>query len=93
MRVMPSYFFGQEFLTFKKNKTKLYDDLKSGLGGWLKREGIYVHIWLIHSVIQQKLTHYKAIIFQEKNMWFSMLSEQKHYTNSGTVSTFCIKAV
>lgn len=26
-------------------------------------------------------------------MWFSMLSEQKHHTNSGTVSTFCIKAV
>ena len=30
--------------------------------GRLKREGIYVYIQLIHFVVQQKLTHYKAII-------------------------------
>ena len=31
----------------------------------LKREGIYVYIWLIHFIIQQKLTQYcKAIILQ-----------------------------
>ena len=36
-----------------------------GVGGKLKREGIYVYIWVIHIVVQQKLTqHYKAIIFQ-----------------------------
>ena len=55
---------------------------------------MYVHIRLIHNVVQQKLTqHYKAIIFQQKNMWLSMLSEQKHYTNNGTLSTFRIKTV
>ena len=31
-------------------------------GGRFKREGIYVYIWLVHSVVQQKLTqHRKAI--------------------------------
>ena len=62
MRVMPFYFFGQDFLTVKKKKP-LYDDLREWnerVGGWLTREGIYVHIWLIHNVVQ----HYKAIIFQ-----------------------------
>ena len=50
----------------------LYDDLE----GWDSREdgreaqegvgmGIYVCIWLIHSVVQQKLTqHCEAIILQ-----------------------------
>ena len=45
----------------------LSDDLKRwdrGKGGRLQREGIYVYIWLIHNVIQQKLEHYKAIILQ-----------------------------
>ena len=40
------------------------DDLVGwdGWGGRLKREGIYVYIWLIH-VVQQKLTQLcKAII-------------------------------
>ena len=33
-----------------------------GKGGRIKLEGIYVSIWLIHAVIQQKLTqHCKAI--------------------------------
>ena len=47
----------------------LHDDLRGRVGvgvrGKLKREGIYVYIWLIHVVVQQKLTqHYKAIVFQ-----------------------------
>ena len=30
------------------------------IGGTLKREGIYVYIYLIHIIVQQKLTeHYK----------------------------------
>ena len=30
-----------------------------------RREGVYVHVWLIHVVIQQKLMqHCKAIILQ-----------------------------
>ena len=38
-----------------------------GLGGRLKREGIYVYLWLIHFVEQQKPTqHCKAIILQER---------------------------
>ena len=45
----------------------LYDDLEEwdwgGVGGRLKREGIYVYIYLIHVVIQQKLIQYcKAIL-------------------------------
>ena len=34
------------------------------VGGRSKRERIYVYIWLIHVIVQQKLTqHCKAIIF------------------------------
>ena len=34
-----------------------------GVGGRLKREGVYVHIKLIHFVVQKKLTrHCKAIV-------------------------------
>ena len=34
-------------------------------GGRAKREKIYVHLWLIDDIIQQKLAqHCKAIIFQ-----------------------------
>ena len=47
----------------------LSDDLKGwdrGKGGRLQREGIYVYIWLIHNVLQQKLKHYKAITIKEK---------------------------
>ena len=33
------------------------------VGGRSKREGIYVYVWLIHFLVQQKLTQYcKAII-------------------------------
>ena len=35
------------------------------MGGRSKKEGIYVYIWLIHFVVQQKLTqHCKVIILQ-----------------------------
>ena len=49
----------------------LCDDLESRdggrVGGKLKREGMYVYTWLIHSGVQQKLTqHCKAIIVQLK---------------------------
>ena len=37
------------------------------MGGRLEKEGIYIYLWLIHVVVQQKLTqHYKAIILQFK---------------------------
>ena len=39
-----------------------------GLGGRSKREGIYVYIYLIHFIVQQKLTqHGKATIPSPKN--------------------------
>ena len=39
------------------------------VGGRFKREGISVDLWLIHCMIQQKLTHpCKAIIFQLKKI-------------------------
>ena len=38
-----------------------------GMGGRLKRQGIYVYLWLIHIVEWQKPTqHCKAVIFQFK---------------------------
>ena len=43
------------------------------LGGRLQREGIYVYIWLIHFVVEQKLTqHCKAIICQLKKKELSV---------------------
>ena len=37
------------------------------MGGRLKREGIYVYLWLIHVGVQQKLVqHCKATILQLK---------------------------
>ena len=35
-------------------------------GGGLKREGVYVHLWLIHIAVQQKPTDCKEIILQLK---------------------------
>ena len=47
-------------------QTALCDDLEGwdgGVGGRLKREGIYVYLLLVHFIIQQKLTqsNYTAI--------------------------------
>ena len=41
-------------------------DEKDGTGvrGKSTEEGIYIYIQLIHFIVQQKLTHCKAIIFQ-----------------------------
>ena len=37
------------------------------MGGRLKREGIYIYLWLIHVEVQQKTTKFcKAIILQSK---------------------------
>ena len=49
----------------------LSDDLDgwgegSGVGGMSKMEGIYVYRQLIRLVVQQKIQHYKAIIFKTK---------------------------
>ena len=35
-------------------------------GGGLKRDGVYVHLWLIHIVVKQKPTHSKEIMLQLK---------------------------
>ena len=38
------------------------------VGGWFKREGIHVYLWLIHADVCQKLTQFcKAITLQLKN--------------------------
>ena len=38
-----------------------------GMGGRLKRDGIYVYLWLIHGEVWQKTTKFcKAIILQLK---------------------------
>ena len=40
---------------------------RGGMGRTSQREGIYVHVELIHAVIQQRLTqHCKALILQLK---------------------------
>ena len=42
----------------------LHDDLGGGMGGRSKREGIYVYIQLIYSVLQQKLAQdWEATMF------------------------------
>ena len=40
---------------------------RGGGGGWVKREGTYVYLWLIHVVVWQKTAqYYKTIILQLK---------------------------
>ena len=42
--------------------------MRREVGGSFKREGTYVHLWLIHVVVWQKpMQYYKAIIPQLKN--------------------------
>ena len=49
------------------------DDLEGQDGGGAQKEGIYVHVGLIHDVVQQKLTqHCKAIVLKKpkpKKQW------------------------
>ena len=49
---------------------KTLDDLggqdAGGMEGRLKREEMYIYLQLIHIVVEQKLTHCKAIILQQK---------------------------
>ena len=60
----------------------LCDNLEGwdGVGGWrkVKREGTYVHLWLIHVDVEQKSTQYcKAIILQlKKNILVSKIYEK-----------------
>ena len=56
-------------LLYRELSLVLCDDLQGCdarvRGGQLKREGIYVYIWVIHGAVQKKLTqHYKAIQLQ-----------------------------
>ena len=49
----------------------LWDDLEGGMGwgrrGRFRREGMYVCLWLIHTVAwQEPIQYYKAIILQLK---------------------------
>ena len=37
------------------------------MGGWFKREGIYVYIWLVHNVGKQKLAQQCKAIIQSLN--------------------------
>ena len=61
--------FKSQKASWRKLSLVLCDDLKGWngrMGRKLNREGIYVYTWLIHNVVQQKLTHCKIIIFQLK---------------------------
>ena len=60
---------GGKLLLYKNLRLVLCVDLEGGMeggvGGKLKREGIYVYLRLIHVAVQQKLTqHCKIIILQ-----------------------------
>ena len=48
------------------------------VGGKVKKEGTYVHLWLIHVDVEQKSTqHCKAIILQlKKNILVSKIYEK-----------------
>ena len=55
-------------------------------GGRLKRERIHVHLWLIHTVAQQKPTqHCKAIILQLKKK--TKLNDAHHHRALGIMLT------
>ena len=44
-----------------------------------KKEGMYVHVWLIHFAVQQKLIqHCKAIFLQLKNIKNTILLKKKN---------------
>ena len=61
--------FKSQKASWRKLSLVLCDDLEGWngrMGGRLKRERMYVYTWLIHDVVQQKLTHCKIIIFQLK---------------------------
>ena len=53
---------------YAKNHYNIKKKKNTGGGeGELKREEIYVYLWLIHVVVQQKVTqHCKEIILQSK---------------------------
>ena len=63
------------------------------VGGRSKREGIYVYIWLIHFVVQQKLTqHCKATILQKKrrgSSW-SLYTRRWKYVQSYKHKPMCL---
>ena len=45
---------------------------RGGMGvfrGKSKREGIYVYIWLIHFIVQQRLTQHCKALFPVKQKW------------------------
>ena len=45
--------------------------LERGVGGRSNRDGIFVHKWLIHFIVQQKLTQpCKATLFPIKNDYY-----------------------
>ena len=56
-----------EFTVLVLVNTIYFKVLKNGAGGRLKREGIYIYLWLMRVDVWQKLTQYcKAIILQLK---------------------------
>ena len=59
----------------------LCDDLEGweeDVGGRIKEEEIYAYLWLIHTVVQQKLTqHFKAIILQLKKKEYPKVIKRK----------------
>ena len=67
----------------------LCDNLEGGMewevGGSFKREGTYVYLWLIHTVVRQKPTqHCKAIILQlkiNKKRIDGKMNYWRHYTH------------
>ena len=49
-------------------------ETKLGVGGRFEREGIHVHLQLIHTAVQHKATqHCKAIILQFKKLFWKFL--------------------
>ena len=71
--------FKSQKASWRKLSLVLCDDLEGWngrMGGRLKREGMYVYTWLIHDVVQQKLTHCKIIIFQLKK---NLVLQVHHY--------------
>lgn len=68
------------------------EEWDGGVGGRLKKEGLYVHIWLIHAVVQQTLIqHCRAIYSNKKNdiLIRNYKFALAEYLNMDDIKNFC----
>lgn len=80
----------------------LWDEVEGwdgGVGGRLKKEGLYVYIWQIHVVVQQKLMQHCRVIYSNKKHDIFFLKHDilirnykfalAEYLNMDDIKNFC----